>query len=242
MASLPLSRSSTYSSSDSESSDDLLPASCSLQEIRQEDLAAILPDQNECNDFNDFDENNKVNLPQLCSLRYSRGYSSKDSPATGDMSGSDMELPQQAINSLIQRTTESSSDGEGHQLPNPQTLFANSLLQQFVPNNPLVSPHLGVSIGESPSAGANSSGAATAHLMSSKSSENPCPASSSEVSADAPSVKRGRGRPRRENGARKHKEDVLKTMRAGEKRLQDFCGGPNVSPDSGRSILNCHLI
>lgn len=60
MASLPLSRSSTYSTSDSESSDDLLPASCSLQEIRQEDLAAILPDQSECNDFNDFDKNNKV--------------------------------------------------------------------------------------------------------------------------------------------------------------------------------------
>ncbi|KAH1005289.1 hypothetical protein HUJ04_006302 [Dendroctonus ponderosae] len=220
MASLPLSRSSTYSSSDSESSDDLLPASCSLQEIRQEDLAAILPDQNECNDFNDFDENNK------------------DSPATGDMSGSDMELPQQAINSLIQRTTESSSDGEGHQLPNPQTLFANSLLQQFVPNSPLVGPngnsHLAVSIGESLSAGATSSGAAGAHAMSSKSSDHASSALNCEVSADAPSVKRGRGRPRRENGARKHKEDMLKTMRgAGEKGLQDFCGGPNVSPDSG---------
>ncbi|CAH1134905.1 unnamed protein product [Ceutorhynchus assimilis] len=194
MASLPLSRSSTYSSSDSESSVDLLPASCSLQEIRQEDLAAILPDQSECNDFNDFDKNDK------------------NSPATGDMSGSDMELPQQAINSLIQRTTESSSDGEGHQLPNPQTLFANSLLQQFVPSNPLLSPptdHTLTSDSVSPS----------------KTSNKPENIAKTEI--DEPIVKRGRGRPKRLTTRSKKQE------RSNERNIQEFCGLPNVSPDSG---------
>jgi hypothetical protein len=123
-ASLPLSRGSTYSSSDSEDSDAdrAILASCSLQEIRQEDLAAILPDQQECDAFGDF-ECNRVD---------------KNSPQTGDMSGSDMELPQQAVNALIQRTTESSSESESHAPPNPSTLYANSLLQQFVAQTQLL--------------------------------------------------------------------------------------------------------
>ncbi|KAJ8929099.1 hypothetical protein NQ314_018248 [Rhamnusium bicolor] len=117
MASLPLSRGSTYSSSDSDDSDadSAMLASCSLQEIREEDLAAILPDQQEIDAFNDFECNR----------------TDKNSPATGDMSGSDMELPQQAVNALIQRTTESSSEGESHAPPNPSSLYANSLLQHL---------------------------------------------------------------------------------------------------------------
>ncbi|XP_066246011.1 histone-lysine N-methyltransferase ash1 isoform X2 [Euwallacea similis] len=224
MASLPLSRSSTYSTSDSESSDDLLPASCSLQEIRQEDLAAILPDQSECNDFNDFDQNHK------------------DSPETGDLSGSDMELPQQAINSLIQRTTESSSDGEGHQLPNPQTLFANSLLQQFVPNNPLLSP-----LGDTVTSSINDSLSPPKSLNGSSGSGSSCQNSvvqsgikngdslNEVLKPDISSMKRGRGRPKRVSRDRKLKSDERLRGLEGpvDKTMQDFCGAPNVSPDSG---------
>ncbi|RZC36921.1 histone-lysine N-methyltransferase ash1 [Asbolus verrucosus] len=131
-ASLPLSRGSTYSSSDSDDSDAdrAILASCSLQEIRQEDLAAILPDQQECDAFGDF-ECNRVD---------------KNSPQTGDMSGSDMELPQQAVNALIQRTTESSSESESHAPPNPSTLYANNSGIQNSPDHvsspePTLSPN-----------------------------------------------------------------------------------------------------
>lgn len=240
MASLPLSRSSTYSTSESESSDDLLPSSCSLQEIRQEDLAAILPDQSECNDFNDFDKNDK------------------GSPATGDMSGSDMELPQQAINSLIQRTTESSSDGEGHQLPNPQTLFANSLLQPFVPaNNPLLtSPTATQPLNEATTDSSTilqtkQSNGTNSTSNNSLSSSNVPNISSKVLSDDAQSktdgsvvggVKKRRGRPARpKKGAgrgrlkEKTEDEGEKVSDGGgsQKNVQDFCGGPNVSPDSG---------
>lgn len=118
MASLPLSRGSTYSSSDSDDcdTDSAMLANDILQEIREEDLAAILPDQQEIDAFNDFECNR----------------ADKDSPAAGDLSGSDMELPQQAVNALIQRTTESSSENESHPPPNPSSLYANSLLQEFV--------------------------------------------------------------------------------------------------------------
>lgn len=57
MASLPISRGSTCSSSDSDESDadSAMLASCSLQEINQEDLAAILPDQQEIDTFGEFE-------------------------------------------------------------------------------------------------------------------------------------------------------------------------------------------
>lgn len=61
-----MSRCSTASSSDSEDgseSDRTMLASCSLQEIRQEDLAAILPDQQECDAFGDFDCRADKNSP-----------------------------------------------------------------------------------------------------------------------------------------------------------------------------------
>lgn len=56
MASLPLSRNYTYTSTDTDDSDadSAMLASCSLQEIRQEDLAAILPDQQDCDAFGGF--------------------------------------------------------------------------------------------------------------------------------------------------------------------------------------------
>ncbi|KAL1506251.1 hypothetical protein ABEB36_005647 [Hypothenemus hampei] len=221
MASMPLSRSSNYSSTDSDSSDELLPAPSILQEIRQEDLAAILPDQNECNDFNDFDQN------------------IKDSPATGDLSGSDMELPQQAINSLIQRTTESSSDGEGHQLPNPQTLFANSLLQQFVPNTTILSPlpdqplaSVNDTLNSSKSSKANSSSADKNNSASQSNKTLNDNMYENSKTLNVPSVKRGRGRPRRiSRGRKRQNEEELK--RLDRASVQDFCAGPNVSPDSG---------
>lgn len=57
MASLPLSRGGTYTSTDTDDSDtdSVMLASCSLQEIRQEDLAAILPDQQDCDAFGEFE-------------------------------------------------------------------------------------------------------------------------------------------------------------------------------------------
>lgn len=66
MASLPISRGSTCSTSDSEDSDadSAMLASCSLQEIRQEDLAAILPDQQECDAFGGFECRTDKNSPQ----------------------------------------------------------------------------------------------------------------------------------------------------------------------------------
>ncbi|XP_050293205.1 histone-lysine N-methyltransferase ash1 [Anthonomus grandis grandis] len=226
MSSLPQSRSSTYFTSDSESSDDLLSASCSLQEIRQEDLAAILPTQNECNDFSHFDEKNK------------------DSPATGDISDSDMELPQQAINSLIQRTTESSSDGEGHQLPNPQTLFANRLLQQFVPTESLVNAADGetheplpTSVSESLNSPSNTSTVSMANSQNNSVASGSKTQTSEDIQGSSfdsghvdVAVKRGRGRPKRgvTRGIKPKCEE-----RSGEKSVPEFCGGPNVSPDSG---------
>lgn len=169
----------------------------------------------------------------------------KDSPETGDLSGSDMELPQQAINNLIQRTTESSSDGESHQLPNPQTLFANSLLQQFVPNNPLLSPQ-----GDTATSSVNDSLSPSKSLNTSSGSAGSCQTNtlvgSSKNSDDkhqndskglltieVSGVKRGRGRPKRVTRERQlRNEENLRVLKA-DKSIQDFCGAPNVSPDSG---------
>ncbi|XP_056642508.1 histone-lysine N-methyltransferase ash1 isoform X2 [Diorhabda sublineata] len=193
MASLPLSRGSTYSSSDSDDSDadSAMLASCSLQEIRQEDLAAILPDQQEIDAF-DFECNR----------------SDKNSPATGDMSGSDMELPQQAVNALIQRTTESSSEGETHAPPNPGSLYANSLLQQFVAQTQMLNtpcpPIPTVSEAVKPST------ISTTNLDA----QNGKP--------DAEIAKKRRGRPK------KAEKDTNQT-----EKTQEYCTNPNVSPDSG---------
>ncbi|KAJ8946563.1 hypothetical protein NQ318_008293 [Aromia moschata] len=194
MASLPLSRGSTYSSSDSDDSDadSAMLASCSLQEIRQEDLAAILPDQQEIDAFNDFECNR----------------TDKNSPTTGDMSGSDMELPQQAVNALIQRTTESSSEGETHAPPNPSSLYANSLLQQFVAQTQMLNapcpPIPSVSDNLKPS------------VLPTTNVE------SQNGKSETEKVKKRRGRPKKEDKEPKSTE-----------KSQEYCANPNVSPDSG---------
>lgn len=66
MASLPVTRGYTYTSTDSDDSDadSAMLASCSLQEIRQEDLAAILPDQQDCDAFGGFESRADKNSTQ----------------------------------------------------------------------------------------------------------------------------------------------------------------------------------
>lgn len=128
----------------------------------------------------------------------------------GDASDSDIELPQQAVNALIQRTTESSSDSESHTPLNPNTLFANSLLQQFVAQTQMLNAPVGA--------------------LSQTSESNTFAAAASEhklTSEDT--VKRRRGRPRKINKTFKNNERV-KT----EPILNiEYVGDPNVSPDSG---------
>lgn len=93
-------------------------ASCSLQEIRQEDLAAILPDQQDCDAFGGFEYESRPDKPE---------------PDVGDASGSDMELPTQLVNAAIQRVTESSSETESQ-----PAAYASTLLQQFVQQQQLL--------------------------------------------------------------------------------------------------------
>ncbi|XP_044257929.1 histone-lysine N-methyltransferase ash1 isoform X1 [Tribolium madens] len=204
-ASLPLSRGSTYTSSDSEDSDAdrAILASCSLQEIRQEDLAAILPDQQECDAFGDF-ECNRVD---------------KNSPQTGDMSSSDMELPQQAVNALIQRTTESSSESESHAPPNPSTLYANSLLQQFVAQTQLLNAPC-------PVIPTGTDGIKTLPLNTCENQSNNNNTTNNNNNTGGDTVKRKRGRPRKNHKAQNDNKTQTKTM-------NEYCGDPNVSPDSG---------
>lgn len=206
-ASLPLSRGSTYSSSDSEDSDSdrAILAACSLQEIPQEDLAAILPDQQECDAFGDF-ECNRVD---------------KNSPQTGDMSGSDMELPQQAVNALIQRTTESSSESESHAPPNPSTLYANSLLQQFVAQTQMLNAPC-------PAIPPGSDGIKTLPINNCENhTNNNNNNNTNNNNTDGNIVKRKRGRPKKNIKTQNDNKTQSKPMN------NDYCGDPNVSPDSG---------
>ncbi|KAK4881903.1 hypothetical protein RN001_005222 [Aquatica leii] len=206
---ISLSHGSSSSSSDSEDcsgSDRTMLASCSLQEIRQEDLAAILPDQQECDTFGGFD----------CRAN-------KNSPQTGDGSGSDMELPQQAVNALIQRTTESSSESESRLPLNPNTLYANSLLQQFVAQTQMLNVP-------------NSAQLHSKETMSAPIRQLP---EHPSATADTEVTKRKRGRPRKTNISKTQinntKQD--KTDTAKSALNLEYCGNPNVSPDSG--IQNC---
>lgn len=198
MASLPhsTSRNNNYTSTDSDDSDSnsAMLASCSLQEIREEDLAAILPDQQDCDAFGGFD-----------------GRTDKNSVQTGDASGSDMELPQQAVNALIQRTTESSSESESHPPPNPSTLCANSLLQQFVAQTQLLN--------NAPCTGAPQDGTVTCPSL-----QQP-EGNAALQSKDKEAVKRKRGRPKKSKVD--DKGSVKQTVKG------EFCANPNVSPDSG---------
>lgn len=194
MASLPLSRGSTYSSSDSDDSDadSAMLAQCSLQEISQEDLAVILPEQQECDAFGDFECNR----------------TDKNSPQTGELSGSDMELPQQAVNALIQRTTESSSESESHAPPPPSSLYANSLLQQFVAQTQMLNTTTTIPASD----GAN------------KSTGNANAGDNGSTKTEVESTKKRRGRPKKVDKALEAKEKALSS---------DYCANPNVSPDSG---------
>lgn len=203
MASLPLSRNGTYTSTDSENSDtdNVMLEQCSLQEIRQEDLAAILPDQQDCDAFGEFE----------CRV-------DKNSTQTGDASGSDMELPQQAVNALIQRTTESSSESESHAPPNPSTLYANSLLKQFVTQTQLLNapcamlPDGNVNVQNQNSESVNSH-ERVSNGISSKDN-----------------MKRKRGRPKKGNLHSKRKQSSIISKPATGR----CCSvNPNVSPDSG---------
>ncbi|XP_045466050.1 histone-lysine N-methyltransferase ash1 [Harmonia axyridis] len=172
-------------------------ASCSLQEIRQEDLAAILPDQQDCDAFGSFE----------------KGGSSKNgikrSPE-GDMSDSDMELPHQAVNALIQRTTESSSESE-NELPNPPALYANSLLQQFEVQTQMLSTQVATCNGKKTPVQCKNE---TNH----KSDEHPI----------APEkIKKRRGRPK------KTSDSKFNTLKTAKNHNNSYSLNPNVSPDSG---------
>lgn len=121
-----------------------------------------------------------------------------------------MELPQQAVNALIQRTTESSSESESR--ANPGALYANSLLQQFVAQTQMLN---------APSAAppATSDGAR----------EQP----NEQVSAvGKDAVKRKRGRPKKTK-ARRNAAGASEQKAPPVGKQGDFCGNPNVSPDSG---------
>ncbi|GJQ68942.1 putative histone-lysine N-methyltransferase [Trypoxylus dichotomus] len=206
MASLPISRGSTCSSSDSDDSDadSAMLASCSLQEINQEDLAAILPDQQEIDTFGEFECRKDKNYAQ-------NGISC-------DASGSDMELPQQAVNALIQRTTESSSECESQEPPNPNSLCANSLLQQFFTQTQMLN------------APAAAPPAITSDAPNSNTSSSSADTQGHPSATDSDAAKKKRGRPKKS-----HKSPAVDSAKktTTNKDNVDYTADPNVSPDSG---------
>lgn len=137
----------------------------------------------------------------------------------GDASGSDMELPQQAVNALIQRTTESSSESESHAPPNPSTLYANSLLKQFVAQTQMLNAPCATLPGNDVN-------------VSNQNSEtnNSCNQKVVNGANSKDNVKRKRGRPKKANlhSTRKESNVAPKATTSGV-----YCINPNVSPDSG---------
>lgn len=133
-----------------------------------------------------------------------------------------MELPQQAVNALIQRTTESSSESESRLPLNPNTLFANSLLQQFVAQTQL----LNAPCSAPPNNDANAS------ISNQTIQENKV--TTSEVEG----TKRKRGRPKKNNAHKAQSSTKTDKSETTKSILNlEYCGNPNVSPDSG--IQNC---
>lgn len=124
-----------------------------------------------------------------------------------------MELPQQAVNALIQRTTESSSESESHAPPNPSTLYANSLLQQFVVQTQLLNAPCAVPPNGDVS-NQNSAENSNQKLVNGSGSKDV--------------VKRKRGRPKKAVQHRNESNGNVKAVASGE-----YCSNPNVSPDSG---------
>ena len=124
-----------------------------------------------------------------------------------------MELPQQAVNALIQRTTESSSDCESHEPANPNTFYANSLLQQFVAQTQMINatPNTQTLQGDN-----------TSVLLIPIMQET-----QQTIANDADMVKRKRGRPKKYHRSETSKM-VIKNISNTE-----YTGDPNVSPDSG---------
>lgn len=140
----------------------------------------------------------------------------------GDASGSDMELPQQAVNALIQRTTESSSDSESPHPPlNPNTLCANSLLQQFVEQTQMLNtPTVSNSVSQQ-NADGNETGASEKNERNVKSSST------------KDFMKRKRGRPRKvENVIQTNLNQNVKNQAKSILNVE-YSGEPDVSPDSG---------
>lgn len=232
MASLPLARMSSphASSSDGEGSDSdtnsamLHAASYSLQEIRQEDLAAILPDQQDCDAFGGFE----------CEAR-----TEKPDPDVGDGSGSDMELPTQLVNAAIQRVTESSSETDSQ-----PAIYASTLLQQFVQQTQLLNntPLTGTG-------GTGSSALCSTDNPERQSSTNANSQADSQTANDSTkseTVKRKRGRPRKNVSKKSSDSTVLGTdntqLPCNSNLLNgEYCGEPNVSPDSGIQNSPDHL-
>ncbi|GLV31179.1 absent small or homeotic discs 1 [Carabus blaptoides fortunei] len=233
MASLPLARMSSphASSSDGEDSDSdtnsamLHEASYSLQEIRQEDLAAILPDQQDCDAFGGFE----------CEAR-----TEKPDPDVGDGSGSDMELPTQLVNAAIQRVTESSSETESQ-----PAIYASTLLQQFVQQTQLLN--------NTPLTGTGGSGSSAlcstdnVDRQSSTNANSQADSQTANDSAKSETVKRKRGRPRKNLSKKSCDSTVLvgadNTQSVCNSNLLngEYCGEPNVSPDSGIQNSPDHL-
>lgn len=130
-----------------------------------------------------------------------------------------MELPQQAVNALIQRTTESSSESESHPPPNPSTLYANSLLKQFVAQTQMLN---------APSATLPNSDANGSNQNSENNNGSGQKVLNGASSKD--NVKRKRGRPKKTNphSNKKESNNVAKPTTSGL-----YSVNPNVSPDSG---------
>ncbi|XP_044735894.1 histone-lysine N-methyltransferase ash1 isoform X2 [Chrysoperla carnea] len=211
--------------SESDANSAMLAASCSLQEIRQEDLAAILPDQQECDAFGGFE----------CESRTGKGTLINET----DNSDSDMELSPQYVNAAIQRATEIASDTETCPSTQPM-LYANSLLQQFeaqtqMLSTPTQNPQL-KEIGSS------------CPIVPPSSKEDKTDSSSTVIDYN---TKRKRGRPRKlikqettetiiskptnTSQERKPSTKIITETETGSthSNVQEYTTEPNVSPDSG---------
>ncbi|KRT83922.1 hypothetical protein AMK59_4691 [Oryctes borbonicus] len=129
-----------------------------------------------------------------------------------------MELPQQAVNALIQRTTESSSECESQEPPNPNSLCANSLLQQFFTQTQMLN------------APAAAPPVVTSDAPNNNTSASVTDSQSHPPVTDNDATKRKRGRPRK-----LHKSpaaDNAKKTTVTKDNI-DYTADPNVSPDSG---------
>lgn len=136
-----------------------------------------------------------------------------------------MELPQQAVNALIQRTTESSSESESHLPLNPNTLYANSLLQQFVAQTQLLNAPTSLQTNST-------------EVPSFQTATQPTDLGGAKVHESGEAVKRKRGRPKK--ASNEPKAETGKSSSSSMLNLE-YCGNPNVSPDSGIQNSSDHV-